>query len=90
MMNPDPPPDRTLRLSLLVNPASTTHTVRLSLHPARSCLISVRTVWSWVSPGPPHSLTGSPPMVTAIPITTCGRSGLASFEWPRNRNGSWL
>ena len=59
MMNPLPPPDRTLRLSLLVNPASMTHTVRFTRHPARSFLTSVNTVWSPVSPGHTHRFTGS-------------------------------
>jgi hypothetical protein len=86
MMNPLPPPVSTLRLSPEVNPASTTHTVRLSRQPARSAFTCASTVVSAVSPGHTHSLTGSPPVVTAMPITTWGRSGRESFEWPRWRN----
>ena len=44
------------------------------------------TVWSLVLPGHTHTRTGIPSLVTARPITTCGRSGRWSLECPSARN----
>ena len=41
-----------------------------------------------MSPGQHQTRTGIPSLVTAMPITTCGRSSRWSLDFPQVRNGA--
>ena len=67
------------------NPRSATHTIRRRFHDPRSSLILRIMPWSPALPGNVQHRTGTPSRVTAIAITTCGRSGRWSLECPNWR-----
>jgi hypothetical protein len=66
-------------------PRSATHTSRDRFHPARSSFTIRMMEVSAVSPGKVQHRTGTPSRVTAIAITTCGRSSRRSLECPNRR-----
>ena len=57
-----------------LKPESVTHTTRFSIQLPRSSLTLQITSWSDVVPGKVQQRTGTPSAVTAIAITTWGRS----------------
>ena len=61
---------------------STTVTTRPSRQSRMPSLTSGSTCWSLVLPGQHQHRTGMPSLVTASPITICGRSVRWSLEWP--------
>ena len=76
----DPP-----RLAAEANPASATHTSRCRFHDPRSSLTARMIRWSLSLPGNVQQRTGIPSRVTAIAITTWGRSSRWSLDLPNRR-----
>jgi len=72
-------------LAAEANPRSATHTIRCRFQPARSSLTVRMIEVSAVLPGNVQHRTGTPSRVTAIAITTCGRSVRKSLGCPKLR-----
>src|ERR1019366_5161245 len=64
---------------------SATQTIRCRFHPARSSLTLPMIAVSFSLPGNVQHLIGVPSRVTAIAMTTCGRSVRKSLECPKAR-----
>ena len=76
---------RQARLAAEANPRSATHTRRRRFHAPGSSLTLRMIFWPFSLPGKVQQRTGMPSRVTAIAITTCGRSSRWSLECPNRR-----
>src|SRR5664279_491476 len=73
------------RFAAEANPRSATQTSRCNFQPSRSSLTRRMIAVSDSLPGKVQQRTGTPSRVTAIAITTCGRSLQWSVECPNRR-----
>ncbi len=84
-----PPRRRQAGFASEEKPRSATVTTRPSFQSRIPSRTSGSTETSVVFPGCQHQQrAGIPSLLTAGPMTTCGRSGRWSLEWPRRRNPS--